>query len=119
MKRFPSLDLLRFAEKFGIQLFDWQRDAFGAACERVDGRFKHRLSGISVPRGNGKSYGGAVCGLWRLLCGPPRHEIISVALDYEGSKVVLAHVKALVRQSWAGIVGPDVIAALDRREAGL
>jgi len=97
-RRVPALDLLPFAEKFGIALYDWQRDAFGAACERVDGRFTHRLCGISVPRGNGKSWAGSVVGLWRLLCGPRGHEIASVALDYEGAKVVLAHAKALVRQ---------------------
>jgi len=48
------------------------------------------------PVGMGKSYAGAVVGLWRLLCGPRGHEIAPVALDYEGAKVVLAHAKALV-----------------------
>src|SRR5438046_9593905 len=50
------------------------------------------------PVGMGKSYAGAVVGLWRLLCGPRGHEIAPVALDYEGAKGVLAHAKALVRQ---------------------
>jgi len=48
-------DVVAFAEHFDVSLLDWQREAFGAACERVDGRFRYRVAGISVPRGNGKS----------------------------------------------------------------
>jgi len=95
----PALldDLLAFAAHFGVSLYDWQREAFGAACERVDGRFRYRLAGISVPRGNGKSYAGAVCGLWRLLAGPAPQDIISAALDFDGAKVVLDHARRIVR----------------------
>src|SRR5438552_3333203 len=92
---------LAFADRFGICLYDWQREAFGAACERVDGRFKHRLAGISVPRGNAKSFSGAVVGLWRLLCGPPPQDIISSALDYDGAKVVLDHAGRIGRDNAA------------------
>src|SRR5215510_10704382 len=90
-------DVAAFAAAFGIDLYEWQRAAFGEACRRADGRFRYRLAGISVPRGNGKSYGGAVVGLWRLLCGPPPQDIISVALDTDGARVVLSHAKAIIR----------------------
>src|SRR5262249_15069639 len=90
--------LLVFADRLGLTLFDWQREAFGAACTREGGRFKFRLSGISVSRGQGKSYAGAVVGLWRLLCGPPPQDIVSAALDLEGAKVVLDHARRIVRE---------------------
>jgi len=89
--------VLAFADHFGIRLYPWQRDAFGQACRREGGRFVRRLAGASVPRGNGKSYGGAVVGLWRLLCGRPPQDIISAALDYDGAKVVLDHARSIVR----------------------
>src|SRR5207244_4717641 len=90
-------DVLAFCARFGIRLYDWQRDAFGEACRRADGRFLRRLAGISVPRGNGKSFGGAVVGLWRLLCGPAPQDIISSALDLDGARVVLDHAKRIIR----------------------
>src|SRR5262249_17231318 len=95
----PTLldDVLAFAGQFGVQLYRWEEQAFGAACRRDGGRFTYRLAGASVPRGNGKSYGGAVIGVWRLLCGKPPQDIISAALDYDGAKVVLDHARAIVR----------------------
>jgi phage terminase large subunit-like protein len=90
-------DLLAFAEHFGVTLYPWQREAFGAACQREDGRFRYRLAAVSVPRGNGKSFGGALVGLWRLLCGPPPQDLLSVALDTDGARIVLAHAKAIIR----------------------
>jgi hypothetical protein len=52
-------DFLAFAAAFGIVLYPWQAEAFGAACRREAGRFVHRIAAVSVPRGNGKSYAGA------------------------------------------------------------
>jgi hypothetical protein len=74
-------DVLAFAKAFGVELYPWQVEAFGAACRREAGHFRYRLAGVSVPRGNGKSYAGALVGLWRLLCGPAPQDIISAALD--------------------------------------
>jgi phage terminase large subunit-like protein len=95
----PALldDLLAFAAHFGIQLYPWQREAFGKACRREEGHFVHRLAAASVPRGNGKSFGGATVGLWRLLCGKPPQDIISAALDLDGAKVVMDHARSIVR----------------------
>jgi hypothetical protein len=56
----------------------------------------HRVAGVSLPRGNGKSYAGAAVDVWRLLCGKPPPDIISAALDFEGAKVVLEHAPSIV-----------------------
>src|SRR5436190_7059559 len=90
-------DVCAFAAAFGVTMYPWQRDAFPAACRREAGRFVHRVAGISVPRGNGKSYAGALVGVWRLLAGKPPQDIISAALDYDGAKVVLEHARTIVR----------------------
>ncbi len=50
-----------------------------------------------MPRGNGKSYGAAAVGLWRLLFGKAPQDIIGAALDHEGAKIILTHAKAIVR----------------------
>src|SRR5438046_1704490 len=106
-------DFLAFCDRLGIRLFDWQRESFGQATARVDGRFRYRLAGISVARGQGKSYGGAVVGLWRLLCGEAPQDIISAALDYEGAKVVLDHARRIIRGNAA------LSAAIEVREGAL
>jgi hypothetical protein len=91
-------DLLAFARVAGVELYAWQGEAFREACTRTARRrFRYRLAGISVPRGNGKSFGSALVGLWRLLCGPPPQDIISAALDYDGAKVVLEIARQIVR----------------------
>lgn len=86
-----------WCDHFGIRLYPWQRDAFGDATRRAGGRFLHRLAGISVPRGNGKSWGASAVGAWQLVTAPPPVLILSEALDYEGARVVLDHAKALLR----------------------
>src|SRR5439155_5106246 len=106
-------DLLAFCARFGIDLFGWQRTAFGQACERVDGRFRYRLAGVSAPRGNGKSYAGAAVGLWRLLVAPPPADQLSVALDLDGARIVLAHAKAIIRNN------PQLAAAIEVQANGL
>jgi phage terminase large subunit-like protein len=95
----PALldDFLAFAAAFGLVLYPWQAEAFGAACRREGGRFVHRVAGVSVPRGNGKSWAAAGVGIWRLICGKPPQDIICAALDYEGAKVVLHHARSIVR----------------------
>jgi phage terminase large subunit-like protein len=111
--RLLSEDFLAFCDTFGVPLFPWQREAFGGATERVKGRFVHSLSGISVPRGDGKSAGAAKVGAWRFLFGPQPQEVLSVALDYEGARVVLDHAKRTLR------LHPDLEAGLDFRADGI
>lgn len=92
-------DVILFCERFRIGLFDHQREALAVVTARAGGRFRFRLGGVSWPRGDGKSVLGAVAGLWRLVAGPPRQDIVSVALDVDGAKVVLDHASTIVRRS--------------------
>jgi phage terminase large subunit-like protein len=89
-------DFLAWADHYHVPLYDWQREAFGGATRRLDGHFVHRLAGISVPRGNGKSYGAAAVGAWRFQHGPQPQLVLSCALDLDGAKIVLDHAKAIL-----------------------
>src|SRR5690349_14046878 len=101
-----QLGFLEFCARLAIPLFDWQREAFGAATRRDGSRFVTPLVGISAPRGDGKSHGSAAVGLWRLVCGNAGVDIISSALDAAGARVVLDHARAIVRDdaSLAGAI---------------
>jgi len=88
---------LAWADHFGVALYPWQREAFGGAARREGGRFVYRLAGISVPRGNGKSWAAAALGAWRFQCGPQPQLVLSAALDFEGAKVVQAHARTILR----------------------
>lgn len=98
-----------WCDYFGNDLFDWQTEAFGEATRREAGAFVHPLAAVSVPRGDGKSFGSAKVGAWRLTAGPPPQEIVSVALDTEGAKVVLDHAKRIFRGH------PDLLDAVEIR----
>ncbi len=111
-RRVPE-NLLAFCQAFGVALYSWQEDAFGRAVARHKGRFRYRLAGVSVPRGNGKSYAGAAVGLWRLLAGPPPQDIISAALDLDGAHVVLDHARSIVQSH------PDLAAACEFTAGGV
>jgi hypothetical protein len=80
-----------------LQLFDHQAEDFGEAGRRVDGRFVHRLAGISWPRGDGKTEASACFGLWRFVCGRPGTDVLSVALDLDGADVMMNYARRLVR----------------------
>jgi phage terminase large subunit-like protein len=95
----PETPFATFCAGVGVNLYNWQREAFGEALRREDGRFVHRLAGISVPRGNGKSLAGAAAGVWRLVLGKPRQRIVSAALDLDGCRVVLDHARQIIRGS--------------------
>lgn len=90
-------DFLFFCAQFSVPLFDWQKSAFGQATQRVDGEFLYPLGAISVPRGDGKSYGAAAVGSWRFVFGPPPQDILSVALDLDGAKIVMQHAQRILR----------------------
>ena len=102
-----------FCDHFDIGLFPHQREDFGEAGRRDDGRFVHRLFGISWPRGDGKSYGAAGFGTWRLVAGRPPQDILGVALDVDGAGVVLDHAKRIVRSH------PDLARAIEIRANAL
>jgi hypothetical protein len=107
-----SEDFALFCAVYGVTLYPWQVEAFGAAFRREGGRFCARLAGVSAPRGNGKSFAGAAGGLWRLLFGPPPQTILSVGLLVEGAKIILEHGRRLVRAR------PELGAGVEERADG-
>ena len=102
-------NFLAWCDAFGVRLFDWQREAFGEATRREGGRFVHPLGGICVPRGDGKSWGSACVGCWRLSTGPQPQLVLSTALDYEGARVVPEHASRIFRSH------PDLDGAVEIR----
>ncbi len=84
---------LDWCDLFGGGLYPWQAEAFGEATRREGGRFKYRLAGISMPRGNGKSRGGARVGEW-VLTTRPRAHVLTAALLEDGARVVLDYARA-------------------------
>ena len=97
LTRLLAEDFGAFCDRFGITLYDHQREDFGEALCREGGSFVHRLAAISWPRGDGKSWGAAATGLWRLVAGRPPQHVLCSALDTEGAKVILGHAKAIRR----------------------
>src|SRR5512134_696982 len=90
-------DFLCCCDTFDIPLFSWQREAFGGATQRAEGKFIHPLGAISVPRGNGKSYGAAAVGAWLFRFGPQPQDVLSVALNLEGAGVILNHARRILK----------------------
>jgi phage terminase large subunit-like protein len=92
------LPFLEFATRFNLRLFPWQVEAFGEATRRAGDRFVHSLSGISAPRGDGKSYpcGGVM--IWRMVAGRPHCDGVMSALDRDGAKIVLDHARTIIRR---------------------
>src|SRR4030095_15515128 len=80
-------DFLAWCDYFGISLFDWQREVCGEAPRREAGAFVHPLGAVSVARGNGKSFGSAAVGAWRLTAGRPPQAVRSGALGTDGATV--------------------------------
>ena len=103
-------DFLAWCRAYGITLYDWQREAFGGATKRKNGKFVHALAGVSSPRGNGKSWAASGCGCWRLQHGPQPQLIVSCALDYEGARICLDHGKAILRSHPDLCVGIEFLA---------
>jgi phage terminase large subunit-like protein len=92
-----SLSFPEFCARFGVGLFPHQAEDFGEATARDGEQFRYRLVGISWPRGDGKSFAAAAVGAWVLACSREPVHVLSVALDIEGSRVILGHAKKLVR----------------------
>ena len=86
-------DFITFCDGLNVTLYPWQREAFGEATRRENGRFRYRIAGISVPRGNGKSRGGSLVGEWGLIRAPGAH-VLSAALGLDGAQVVLDYARA-------------------------
>lgn len=80
-----------------LALFDWQRDVLaGLFARRADGRLKHRVGLIGLPRKNGKSALASGVALYGLVCGPSGGEIYSCAGDKEQARIVFGVAKRMV-----------------------
>ena len=89
-------DFLLWCDHLGIALFDWQRQAFGEALRREGGKFRYRIAAISVPRGNGKSKGGAICGAYVMTTRRKPH-VLSSALGIESAGVTMQYARDLFK----------------------
>jgi hypothetical protein len=99
------MDAERLAESFldfcittGVELYDWQREAFGEATRRENGRFVYRVGGVSVPRGDGKTFGVSKIGEWGISRRPEAH-VLSAALGLEGTQVTLDYARRSLRDN--------------------
>lgn len=86
-----------FADAFGVGLYDWQADVLARGLRREGGRFVHPIVGISLPRGDGKTYVAAFCGAWRLLAGRAPQHVLSAALDFEGARLTVRYARQFLR----------------------
>lgn len=88
-----------YAGKAGelIVLGTWQRRIIERLfARRVDGRRKHRVALIGMPRKNGKSGIGSGIALHGLFLGPRGAEVYACAADKDQAKIVFGVAKAMV-----------------------
>ena len=75
----------------------WQRQLLGELfARRADGRRKHRVSLVGLPRKNGKSALGSGIGLYGLFMGPDGGEVYSCAADREQARIVFGVARRMV-----------------------
>lgn len=84
-----------------LVLRPWQRDLLGNLyARRPDGRYRHRVALIGMPRKNGKStIGSAGVALFRLFLGPTGGEVYSAAADREQARIVFGAARRMVEAS--------------------
>jgi phage terminase large subunit-like protein len=69
-------------------------------ARRPDGRYRHRVALIGMPRKNGKStIGSAGVALFRLFLGPTGGEVYSVAAEKEQARIVFGAAKRMIEAS--------------------
>ena len=102
-------DALSFLRDIGAGLWSWQEDILREALQRRSGRFLTPLVVGSLPRGNGKSYMAACIAAWRLFCGPAGQDIISVALDQDGARVIFAFGRQLIERNPALLASARIL----------
>jgi phage terminase large subunit-like protein len=80
-----------------LVLRDWQHDLLqGLFARRADGRRKHRVGLIGLPRKNGKSALGSGIALHGLFMGPDGGEVYSCAADREQARIVFGVAKRMI-----------------------
>jgi hypothetical protein len=93
-------DPVAFITAFDQPPWEFQAQILRQVAERNEaGKFVHRIAVVSLPRQNGKSTLGAWLALWRLYCDPLEQEIVSVALDRDGARIILGDARRIVRNS--------------------
>ena len=117
-------DPIAFLRDAGAGLWPWQEKLLKDALQRRGGRFRRRFVCVSLPRGNGKSYLAAMIACWRLFTGPAGQDIISVALDAKGARVVRAYALRLIERNpllaaSATIFADEIVVDTGRDAAGL
>lgn len=80
-----------------LELRPWQTELLdGLFARRPDGRRKHRVGLIGLPRKNGKSALGSGIALHGLFCGPDGGEVYSCAADREQARIVFGVAKRMI-----------------------
>lgn len=80
-----------------LKLRPWQRSTLdGIFARRPDGRLKHRVGLIGMPRKNGKSGLTSGVALYGLFVGPVGAEVYSCAADREQARIVFGVAKRMV-----------------------
>ena len=80
-----------------IKLRPWQHELLGALfARRQDGRRKHRVGLVGLPRKNGKSALGSGIALYGLLAEGDGAEVYSCAADREQARIVFGVAKRMV-----------------------
>ena len=85
-----------FADAIGVRLYDWQADVVARGLRREHGRFVHPIAGVSLPRGDGKTWMASFSGTWRFICGRAPQHVLSAALDYEGARLTVRYARDLL-----------------------
>lgn len=80
-----------------IRLRPWQRNLLdGIFARRADGRRKHRVALVGLPRKNGKSALGSGIALYGLFFGPAGAEVYSCAADRDQARIVFGAAKRMI-----------------------
>lgn len=80
-----------------LRLRPWQSQLLGELfARRADGRRKHRVGLVGLPRKNGKSALGSGIGLFGLFMGPDGGEVYSCAADREQARIVFGVARRMV-----------------------
>jgi len=83
-----------------LALREWQRELIdGIFAERDDGRLKHRIAYIGLPRKNGKSTLAAALAVHALVAGPPGAEVYSAAGDRTQARIVFREAREMILAS--------------------
>jgi len=104
-------DPVMFVRAFDREPWDYQADDLRAVLARnAYGRFEKPVAVVSMPRQNGKSTLAAWVALWRAYVDEvATGDVVVVALDREGAKIIFGDVLRIVRGSvvLSGLIDPD------------